>query len=356
MNNKSQTKRQMPAKRVKSSANKTKMSKGTNNLSLRGSKSSRETAPVSMTRFRSTGSPSTVNLPNGDVIVSHTEYIADVPGSSAFNVLSYPVNPGQSSTFPWLSQMASLYESYKFEDLEFQYQNTCGTSVNGLAMLAIDYDASDPAPVDKTQIASYQGYARDAPWKDFVHKSSRQNLNKRDTYFVRTGVLSANQDIKLYDTGNLFQASQGMSDPQITVGELYVKYRVRLMTPQLQNVAVGLSKSGRYTATPSTNTTVAGSNAPLVFSGDSTSGVVLTATSAFNCLINIQSSVTSGSPVPATAGSTATIEGSVSTISGLNGQTTAQLRFLAGQTYAYQIGANPNNIIVQLAQFNTAVL
>lgn len=326
------------------------------NESVRGSVSKREMVPVAMSRFRSTGAPKQINLPNGDVIVEHSEYLADVVGTAAFAAFQYPVNPGQPQTFPWLSQMAGLYESYKFDFLEFQYQNTCGSNTNGLVMLAIDYDASDPAPLDKVQLSAYQGYARDAPWKDFIHRSTKQNLNKRESYYVRTGALSANQDIKLYDTGNLFSATQGMSDPQITVGELYVKYKVRFSTPQLQNVAVGQSKSGRYTATTATSTTVAGSNAPLAVSGNSTDGVSLTALSPYSCLINTQMAVTTGSPVPSTTGSTCTIEASASVINALLSQTTAQLSFLPGQIYKIAPGANPGNMTLQVGQFNTAVL
>lgn len=325
------------------------------NTSIRSAVSSRETVPVAMSRFRSTGSPKQEYLKNGDCVVTHSEFISDVAGSVDFSVNSFPVNPGQSPTFPWLSQMAGLYESYRLETLEFEYQNTCGTQTAGIVMLAIDYDASDSAPISKTQMAAYQGYARDAPWKDFPHRSSKENLNKRQTSYIRTGSLSANQDIKLYDIGNLFVASQGMADAS-NVGELYVKYKVRFMTPQLQNPAIGSSKSGRYTATTGAVVTVANSNAPLVISGNTTSGTILTASQAYSCLISVQVSSSAGSPVPDTSASTCTIESNTQQINATQGLYVAQLSFLPGQTFVFAQGASPQNQTIQVGQFNTAQL
>lgn len=333
-----------------------KVSNGKSNLAIRGSKSKLETAPSAQSRFRSTGNPKQTNLPNGDVVIEHLEFIRDIAGSIPFAVTSSPVNPGQPATFPWLSQVAPLYESYLFEKLEFQFQNTCGSDTSGLAMLAIDYDASDPAPSDKIQMASYQGYARDASWKDFSHHSSLANLRKQKSYYVRSQALSANQDIKLYDVGNLFSAVVGTSADVPLVGELYVKYKVRLMTPQLGNVAVGLSKSARFTASTAANVTIAGSNAPLTITGNTTSGTVLTASAPYSCLVSLIATSLSGSPSTDTSASTCTIEAASTVINATTLMYSAQLTFSAGQTFSFVQGAAPNNQNISVGQFNTPVL
>jgi hypothetical protein len=231
-----------------------------------------------------TGKPNQTHLPNGDCIVEHSEFIQDIPGSVAFGVAGLPVNPGQSTMFPWLSQIAPNYESYKFETLIFTYENAVGSQTAGKVLLGVDYDASDPAPVDKQQFASYQGYSSDAPWKTFTQHNSRENLSKRSSYYVRSGAVPANSDIKLYDVGNLFVATQGMSDAT-NVGELYVKYRIKFMTPQIQNPAVGLSKSAAVSTIGGVVSKVSGSNAPITVAGDVNSQTI-TFTSAFNCLVN----------------------------------------------------------------------
>jgi len=77
-------------------------------------------------------------------IIEEDEYIADIVGSTAFATTAYPVNPGQSNTFPWANKIASLYEKYDFERLEFYYRREVSEfATNGQAgkvMLSFDYD------------------------------------------------------------------------------------------------------------------------------------------------------------------------------------------------------------------------
>jgi hypothetical protein len=58
-------------------------------------------------------------------------------------------------------------------------------------------------------------------------------LAQQNAYFVRSGALAANNDIKLYDVGNLFACSQNIATGGSTLGEIYVDYVVVLMTPQV---------------------------------------------------------------------------------------------------------------------------
>lgn len=322
-------------------------------------------APVSQTQVLRTDKPSIKPGRAGtDIIVKHREYLRDIPGSVAFSVIAIPVNPGLNSSFPWLSSMSSLYESYVFEDLHFEFKTMAATTAIGSVMSAVDYDASDVPPVDKTQLASYEGYARSAPWADFSQRSPKDDLHKQKSYFVRSGALAANQDVKLYDVGNFFIATQGQSttDP---IGEIYVSYTVRFHTPQLNNVAVGLSKSAKIN-TGGTIGIIAGSNVPLVPTGLVAGGAItLTATAPFNCLLYNSGLGTAGTgtPVPSSAGSTCTVESEVSVAIPTAGTTpcysySAELAFLVGQTFVFSAGGGITwtSNTSKIAQFNTLVL
>lgn len=245
-------------------------------------------APVSQGNVRKVREPVYLGRSsNGDVTVEHEEFIADISGSVGFADTLYPINPGMASTFPWLSQMAPLYESYKFEKLEFRYENQTSTTSLGAVMLAVDYDASDPAAVSKTQLATYRGYVRGPPWGEFSTSSEKEDLGKRTSYYVRTGVLGADQDVKLYDTGNLNVATSRQADTAV-IGELYVRYRVKLMTPQLTSNGFGLALAGRYSATAAGSIPVANasSNAPLTVSGTA-AAATYTSTGPFQCLVDV---------------------------------------------------------------------
>lgn len=319
------------------------------------------TAPVGAAKIRQQTPPSMNYSKDGrEVVVEHTELIvSDVAGSVDFLNRPFPVNPGMSITFPWLSQMAVLFESYQFDKLEFEYENATSSTSVGTVMSAVDYDASDPAPVSKIQLAAYEGYKRSVPWLDFTQKSPKRDLQKRKTYFVRNGTIPAGSSINDFDTGNFNLATQGQATTA-NIGELYVHYKVKFTTPQLSNPAVGQSKSGRITSTPAVPVLVApGSNVPLVMTGTTPTALTLTATEPFNCLLVMNGQLNAGVPTVTTAGSTCRIDLPISTVSTVNYQYSAELAFLPGQVLIF----NANNgtdtwtgNIAKIAQYNTTVL
>jgi len=209
----------------------------------------REFAPLALGRVRRSQRPVISSIGNnGDVVIAHREYITDLSGSVGFAAISFPVNPGLPGTFPWLSSVASRFESYAFDKLCFKFETEKSASTNGSVLGAIDYDASDSAPANKTQVMSYRSATRSQTWEDFDMSSLSEDLHKRKSYFTRFGSLTANEDIKLYDTGNFFFCTQGQADTTL-VGELYVEYIIRLMTPQIGNPGLGTSLYGAYSGT-----------------------------------------------------------------------------------------------------------
>jgi hypothetical protein len=172
----------------------------------------------------------------GNVVrVAHREYVADVNGSVAYSVVGYAVNPGQAGTFPWLSILARNFEKYRFRKCHFIFQSSVSTTVGGVVLSAIDLDASDPAPPTKQTIMSYQGAARSNVWLE--HKAAMPEMQPE--LYVRSGLLPGNTDVKTYDAGNFWLATQGEIDDS-AIGELYVEYDVELHVPQLQNLSGGL--------------------------------------------------------------------------------------------------------------------
>jgi hypothetical protein len=61
------------------------------------------------------------------VVVRHKEYLGEILSSQTFSVQqSYPLNPGISTTFPWLSGIAVRFQEYKIKGLVFHYIPTSG--------------------------------------------------------------------------------------------------------------------------------------------------------------------------------------------------------------------------------------
>jgi len=158
-----------------------------------------------------------------------------------FNAVAYPINPGQSQTFPWLAKEAAQWEKYTFEMLEFYYKREVSefatAGQQGKVIMSVDYDASDAPPSSKQQMEDTDPHVDNMPCEN-----NRLRLNRRDMHglvnlpkYVRIGGLPGSTDIKTYDVGNLFVATQGIPS-NTEVGELRVRYRVKFEIPVLESV------------------------------------------------------------------------------------------------------------------------
>lgn len=193
-------------------------------------KSTVVTAPVAIGNRVTKPKPTVSALKDG-VRVTNTEYIAEVTGSVNFTVQNFVVQPGNGAAFPWLCNMAPLYESYTFERLTYHFKTEKSTSTNGTVLMAVDYDASDAAPINKQQVMTYSNAVRTQPWANTSLSCPVSDLQKIKQRYVNFGVVPAGTDIKLYNVGNLFVCTQGCADTTV-LGELYVEYTVVFRTPQ----------------------------------------------------------------------------------------------------------------------------
>jgi hypothetical protein len=178
-------------------------------------------------------------------VIEEDEYIGEVAGSSGFATTSYAINPGQLGTFPWGNKIAQLYEEYDFEFLEFYYKREVSEFATngqvGKVILSCDYDASDAAPTTKQQVEDTVPHIDGMPCTPLIilrldPNRMRKGLGK----YVRPGLQPANTDIKTYDVGNLYVTTQGCTNTS-TIGELRVRYRVRLSQPVLEASSLAVS-------------------------------------------------------------------------------------------------------------------
>jgi len=196
------------------------------------------------------GSSSNQTTNKRGMTVSQSEYVAEVQVANApnFNVTTYPVNPGQSVLFPWLSSIARNYEKYEFLSLRFEYKREVSefatNGQTGKVIMSFDSDASDGPPTLKQQMEDTDPHADAMPCNTFsmVVPKSMLKLTTTNAHYVRTGGLPANADIKTFDLGNLFVATQGVAN-NVLVGELHVHYTVRLSIPVLLTPGAPLNTS-----------------------------------------------------------------------------------------------------------------
>lgn len=176
---------------------------------------------------------------NGNVTVSHREYIRDIVGSSTFSLTALSLNPGLVGTFPWLSQLASNFEEFDIRGLVFQYKPTSGSAIAstnnalGTVIMATNYDVDDAPFPDKLHMEAYQFSTSGTSCSNFMHPvECAPSENVLSTQYIRTTAVPTGQDARFYDLG-LFQIATVGQQAAVTIGELWVSYEVELRKPRL---------------------------------------------------------------------------------------------------------------------------
>jgi hypothetical protein len=155
---------------------------------------------------------------------------------ASFNVTQYPINPGQSSTFPWLYKEAAQWEKYRIRKLMLQFiPSVTEFSANGIGSigLAFDSDASDTPPSNWRELYDMEPASFNLPCKVCVLNVPYKIMNTlTDGFFIRRGLKPIHTDIKTYDCGNLFVATEGQASAGM-IGQLVIHYDVEFLIPVL---------------------------------------------------------------------------------------------------------------------------
>jgi hypothetical protein len=177
--------------------------------------------------------------------VVHRELLGNVSGTgtTAFTIAStFALNPGVVQTFPWLSNMAQNWETYRFNSLRICYYTRTGSNTAGSVLIVPDYDPTDVSPITEQTASAFEDIQEDAPWKDIVCRlrpAAMHGLGPRK--YIRSGALGLNLDLKTYDSGNVFICtvdSAGVAG----WGKLWIEYDVIFFTPQLPSAGGSFSQ------------------------------------------------------------------------------------------------------------------
>lgn len=192
--------------------------------------------PIIQTRGRST-------------TVMYREYLGDVSTHptvvGAFNAITYPVNPGNAGTFPWLSNIALQYEQYKPKGILFEFRSTAtDTTTNaslGSIMMSSEYDAKDQNPDSKAQMLMSAYSSETKMTNGLLHgiECDPEEL-QRNIFYVRPIqselVLSA-EDQMDYEVCRTTIATQGGGLPAgQSVGSLWIHYEFEFFKEQINEV------------------------------------------------------------------------------------------------------------------------
>lgn len=181
----------------------------------------------------------------GVFVFEHSEYLGDITSSAvvgAFKSEDFIINPGDATTFPWLSGIAKNFEYYQVEGMIFRFQSTSGDSVGstntamGTVIGHVANDVSDPLINNKASMLQYEGAVGAKISENFlVGIECDPNLSVLPRLHV--GSPEPGTDARFYHKGKFVIASQGVQNANMVLGELYVHYRIKLFVTKQANAS-----------------------------------------------------------------------------------------------------------------------
>ena len=190
--------------------------------------------------------------------IRHREYLGDIsvviPAGRTLSEwqlvgapFGYPINPGMSETFPWLSNVAERYIQYTVNGMVVEYISTSGAAVGsssnqslGSVSLAVQYDSILPPYTSKSAMLNDQSSVSGLPFNNHILgiecAPQQTTLTKQ---YIRNAEPPANADIRMYDLGQFYVAVDGIqcavseTDTTVKLGELWVSYDIILLKASL---------------------------------------------------------------------------------------------------------------------------
>ncbi|AAO33941.1 coat protein [Cucumber Bulgarian latent virus] len=188
-------------------------------------------APVATSRQLRASRPKFMRT-RGGVNITHREYVTQVNGvnggtfqlNRTFGPGAYRVNPTNAAVFPWLLNIASNFDKYKFTRLSFHYVPMCATTEVGRVGLFFDRDSEDSGPFDRSEVANMAHLAETPPWGEVVLQVPCDSIDR----FISDSTVT---DTKLIDLGRFGYVVYGGSTNN-AYGDVFVQYTVELREPQ----------------------------------------------------------------------------------------------------------------------------
>lgn len=190
----------------------------------------RRTGPTPGTTGVAQVTPLARGLAAGDVVVSRSELLTTVSTSVATAIL-------HPSNFPWLANLAKVFERYRFVTLQLEYRPLVGTTTAGSVAMGVDWTTSSMALVssptgqlylkgykaaDRTDILALTPSADTPVWQRIPRIAVPSGLLQSRLWYD-TSTPGSGAVIPDYAPG--YVASVSSADK---AGEVWVHYKVHL--------------------------------------------------------------------------------------------------------------------------------
>jgi len=178
---------------------------------------------------------------DGAVRVRHREYLQDVVGSTGYQQTAIVLQPTNGACFPWLNNLASVFEQYRIMGMIFEYKSISSTAVLstqalGSVMMACQYNTAVQMFASKRQILNHYFACSTVPYRDLIHPvECKEMYDPLKAYFTRPPDEELpDRDGRMENYANFCIATQGMPADNETIGELWVSYDIMLFKPRIR--------------------------------------------------------------------------------------------------------------------------
>lgn len=169
--------------------------------------------------------------------IAGTDMVGEIYAENSFSVDEHRVNPGNDLLFPRLSQIANVFEKYRFHKLVFKYFPIADATKTGSVVFAFETDYKDVSFSSKQEMLNHFNSRRVTPWSAMALPITGQDLKPRPQLFVRSESLArADSDVRLEDVGRLSVGTElaSVTSPS-PIGELWVDYDVEFLSPCMES-------------------------------------------------------------------------------------------------------------------------
>lgn len=177
------------------------------------------------------------------VRITHREYITDIvsSGTGQFNIRGFDINPGESSTFPYLAPLANLFEEFTIHGMIFEYVSTssnyAANTALGTLIASAEYNTSALPYTSKVQMENANNAIAARPDKNMMFGIECAEFPNR-RYYVSTAATAAT-NINLTTPCTFYFADVLPANilPGTQLGELWVSYDISFYRPRPQSVS-----------------------------------------------------------------------------------------------------------------------
>jgi len=185
------------------------------------------------------------------ITVRHKEYVGELRGSQTFSIpYRYPLNPGVSTTFPWMHTLAAQYSEYRIKGMVFHYVPTSGMSVAsantalGSVMFQTSYRATEAAPSSKIEMMNEYWASEGRPCDEICHPiECDPKENPFNIQYIRSSPLVPGENILMYDLGVTTIATTGQQENDRVLGDIWLSYEIELKKPRLTGANTETTRS-----------------------------------------------------------------------------------------------------------------